>query len=74
MMYVPFTQEERDFLILNGWEVGRFSVACKDYTKIKKLHDNDFEVEKCMTDEPDGNDYWEFDSEWTSLEKAMRLA
>jgi hypothetical protein len=35
------------------------------------LADNDFEVEVLITDEPDGNDYWEFDSEWTSLEKAM---
>ncbi len=70
-----FTESEGAHLIANGWEIlPNKHRAEKNYHKIVKQGDNDFEVSVCITDEPDGNDYWEFDSEWTSIEEAVRRA
>lgn len=70
-----FTQAEQDVLIANGWDISADNrTADKNWRRIKKRGDNEFEGAQCMTDEPDGNDYWEFDDELVSLEKAVRRA
>ena len=71
MHSTPFTIEETDLLIKDGWSVTS-SFAYKNYHRIKKVQDEEFEVDTLVTDEPDGNDYWEWDSGYRTLEKAMR--
>lgn len=70
-MRTPFTQTERDFLTSNGWEVKGEAVADKGYMKINKLYDEEFEVETLVIADEDHNDYWEWDSSWTTVEKAV---
>lgn len=67
-----FNQQERDLLAKDAWEVSD-AVAQKNYHEIIKRSDTEFEVKVCVTDEGnEWNDYWEWDSAWTTVEKAMQ--
>ena len=72
-MKTQFTQEERNLLTNAGWEV-KETVAYNGHRKIIKLFENDFEVEVWIDGDAESDNYWDFDSEWYSLEKAMRRA
>jgi len=69
-MTTRFTIDEQNALLADSWEV-HSSTAYKNYYKIVKIQDEEFEVENCITDEPDGNDYYEWDSMWRTLKAAM---
>lgn len=67
-----FTDEERDLLTKDGWEVCK-TVAYKNYRKVAKLSEEEIEVETWVDgDAMDNANYWEWDSTHTSLEKAVK--
>jgi len=70
-MKTPFTQEEKDFLVADGWEVC-VSLAYKNYRKISKVQENEIEVDTWVDGDAMDSNYWEWDSTHTSLEKAVK--
>ncbi len=69
--HTAFTEEEKDRLTKDGWEVNGY-YANKGWHRIHKLYDDEFEVDTMVTDEEDGYFFWEFDSGWNTLEQAIR--
>lgn len=69
-MNSPFTETEVEALKSDGWNVGK-ATATKDFRKIRKMSNDIFEVDSLMVGDEGENDYWEFDSQWPSLEDAL---
>jgi hypothetical protein len=69
-MRKPFTQTERDLLVSDGWEVSDSS-AHKNYHRIVKDGPLCW-VETLMIADDDRNDYWEWDSGWHTVERALQ--
>lgn len=70
--FALFTVEERDLLTKAGWEVKQ-TVAYNNYHKIVKLGDTEIEVETWVDgDAMDNANYWEWDSTWPTVERAVR--
>lgn len=53
-------------LTRHGWGV-RGKWAYKEYNRILKKGPCEFEVDTLMVADGDRNDYWELDSQWSSL-------
>lgn len=70
-MRTSFNQTERDLLTNNGWQVGD-AVAEKNYHEIIKRSDTEIEVKVAVIDDDEINDYWEWDSSWTTVERAIQ--
>jgi hypothetical protein len=70
-MRTSFNQTERDLLTKNGWQVGD-AVAGKNYHEIIKRSDTEIEVQVAVINDDEINDYWEWDSSWTTVERAIQ--
>ena len=67
---ITFTPKESKLLKDAGWEVN-CNYAEYEWKQIAKKSVDRFVLSVCITDPPDGNDYWEFDSEYTDLVNAI---
>ncbi len=70
-MRTSFNQTERDLLTKNGWQVSD-AVAGKNYHEIIKRSDTEIEVQVAVINDDEINDYWEWDSSWTTVERAIQ--
>lgn len=64
-----FTVEQRSILTKAGWDVG-CTVAYYGYRKIIKLAENDFVVETWIDGDAESDNYWDWDSAYSTFDEA----